>query len=700
MTDQILFTDLALSAHVLKAIQNVGYEVPSPIQAAAIPVLLAGGDIVGMAQTGTGKTAAFALPLLSRIDMKQADPQILVLAPTRELAIQVAEAFQKYACEIPGFHVLPIYGGQDMSTQLRQLKRGAHVVVGTPGRVMDHLRRNSLNLNNLKALVLDEADEMLRMGFIDDVEWILEHTPKTRQTALFSATMPKEIRHVANNYLNNAQEISIASSQSTDANIEQVYWMVSGTNKLDALTRILEVEPFDGMIIFVRTKTATVELAEKLEARGYSASPLNGDMNQQLRERTIERLKTGKLDIVVATDVAARGIDVERVSHVVNYDIPYDSEAYVHRIGRTGRAGRSGKAILFVAPREKRLLYTIEKATKKPITLMELPSGATVTQHRIEQFTSQITTALTEQPDMSFFNDLLAEFSNKNEVSPEEIASALAYILQKERPLQVKFTDVKPERSSERSSRDDRPSERSDRGGREERGSRDRNDRPREDRPREDRGDRPSREDRPRRESGGDENMQRYRIEVGRNHEARPGDIVGAIANEAGISSSNIGHIKLHDEFSTVDLPKGLSSDVISHLKTVRVRNRPLQISVDQGGAAGSSGNGGGNRDSADRAPRSFDKPFSDKPRGEKSFSDKPFSDKPRGDKPFSDKPRSFSDKPRTPSDKPRGFTDKPSGNSDKPRSRDDAPRGKLTLGDKPKARTGEAKSFRPKKFD
>ncbi|MGV8835541.1 DEAD/DEAH box helicase, partial [Cellvibrio sp.] len=410
MSEPIMFSDLALSEPVMRAIQKVGYEQPSPIQAAAIPVLLAGGDILGMAQTGTGKTAAFALPLLSRIDTKQADPQILVLAPTRELAIQVAEAFQKYASEIPGFHVLPIYGGQDMTSQLRSLKRGAHVVVGTPGRVMDHLRRGSLNLNNLKALVLDEADEMLRMGFIDDVEWILEHTPKTRQTALFSATMPKEIRHVCNNYLNNATEIKIASSQSTDANIEQVYWMVSGTNKLDALTRILEVEPFDGMIIFVRTKTATVELAEKLEARGYSASALNGDMNQQLRERTIERLKTNKLDIVIATDVAARGIDVERVSHVVNYDIPYDSEAYVHRIGRTGRAGRSGKAILFVAPREKRLLYTIEKATKKPITLMELPSGATVTKHRIDQFTQQITDTLQAQADLSFFNDLLAEY--------------------------------------------------------------------------------------------------------------------------------------------------------------------------------------------------------------------------------------------------------------------------------------------------
>jgi len=629
MTDQILFTDLALSEPVLKAIQAVGYEVPSPIQAAAIPILLNGGDILGMAQTGTGKTAAFALPLLSKLDVKQNDPQILVLAPTRELAIQVAEAFQKYAAQIPGFHVLPIYGGQDMTSQLRQLKRGVHVVVGTPGRIMDHLRRGSLNLNNLKSLVLDEADEMLRMGFIDDVEWILEHTPETRQTALFSATMPREIRKVCDNYLRDAKEIKIASTQSTGDNIEQVYWMVSGTNKLDALTRILEVEPFDGMIIFVRTKTATVELAEKLEARGFSAAALNGDMNQQLRERTIERLKSGSLDIVIATDVAARGIDVERVSHVVNYDIPYDSEAYVHRIGRTGRAGRSGKAILFVAPREKRLLYTIEKATRKPITLMELPSGATVTKHRIDQFTQQITTTFAEQTDLSFFNDLLAEYSHKNDVSPEDIASALAYLLQKERPLQVKFTDVKPERESRN---------RDDRGGREDRGSRDRGGR--------DGGRERSREDRPRREHN-DENMVRYRIEVGRNHEARPGDIVGAIANEAGISSANIGHIKLHDEFSTVDLPKGLSNDVLSQLKKVRVRNRPLEISVDQGG--GSSRD----RDFGDRGPRTRD-----------------YADRPRDDR-----PRSFSDKPR-----------------------DGAPRGKLALGDKPKGE--KSKSFRPKKFD
>ncbi len=573
MSEPILFTDLALAEPVLKAIQTVGYEIPSPIQAAAIPVLLAGGDILGMAQTGTGKTAAFALPLLSKLDLSQTNPQILVLAPTRELAIQVAEAFQKYASEMPGFHVLPIYGGQDMTSQLRQLKRGVHVVVGTPGRVMDHLRRGSLNLTNLKSLVLDEADEMLRMGFIDDVEWILEHTPETRQTALFSATMPREIRKVCDNYLRDAKEIKIASTQSTGDNIEQVYWMVSGTNKLDALTRILEVEPFDGMIIFVRTKTATVELAEKLEARGYSASALNGDMNQQLRERAIDRLKTGKLDIVIATDVAARGIDVERISHVVNYDIPYDSEAYVHRIGRTGRAGRSGKAILFVAPREKRLLYTIEKATRKPITLMELPSGATVTKHRIDQFTQQITDTLKEQADLSFFNDLLAEYSHANDVSPEEIASALAYLLQRERPLQVKFTDIKPERSERRD--------------RDERGSRDRG----------------PREDRPRRERS-DENMDRYRIEVGRNHEARPGDIVGAIANEAGIESRFIGHIKLFDEFSTVDLPAGLPKETLAKLKKVRVRNRPLEIALDQGGSRGGDDFPGRGKPKRDFGPR------------------------------------------------------------------------------------------------
>jgi len=545
--DTLWFTDLGLSPAVLQAIQSVGYEQPSPIQAAAIPPLMEGRDILGTAQTGTGKTAAFALPLLSRLNTEQREPQVLVLAPTRELAIQVAEAFQRYASGIPNFHVLPIYGGGDMSGQLRQLKRGAQVVVGTPGRIMDHLRRGTLNIAKLQSLVLDEADEMLRMGFIDDVEWILEHTPKERQTALFSATMPKAIREVANRYMNQPAQIKIASSTSTGDNIEQVYWMVSGTNKLDALTRILEVEPFDGMIIFVRTKNATVELAEKLEARGYSASALNGDMNQQLRERTVDRLKSGKLDIVTATDVAARGLDVERVSHVVNYDIPYDSEAYVHRIGRTGRAGRTGKAILFVAPREKRLLYTIEKATRQPITHMQLPSGETVTAHRIDQFKQQIKQVFDQAVDLSFFNDLLAEFSHQESRSAEDIASALAYLMQKERPLQVKFAPVKQAPATK-----DKPA------GRE----------------REARGAKPR---------ANDSDLQRYRLEVGRNQEVRPGDIVGAIANEAGIESRFIGHIKLFDDFSTVDLPKGLSPEVLQLLKKVRVRNRPLNISEDGG---------------------------------------------------------------------------------------------------------------------
>ncbi len=547
------FSELAIAEPVLEAVKKLGYEQPSPIQAATIPHLLNGDDVLGMAQTGTGKTAAFALPLLSQLDVHSKTPQALILAPTRELAIQVAEACQSYAANLKGFHVLPIYGGQDMGSQLRQLRRGVQVVVGTPGRVMDHLRRGSLDLSGLTNLVLDEADEMLRMGFIDDVEWILEHLPKKRQTALFSATMPKEIRKVTNNYLNNPKEVAIESKVSTGSNIEQCYWMVSGTNKLDALTRILEVEPVDGMIIFVRTKTATVELAEKLEARGYSAAALNGDMNQQLRERSIERLKNGKLDIIIATDVAARGIDVPRVSHVLNYDIPYDNEAYVHRIGRTGRAGRSGKAILFVAPREKRLLYSIERTTRQKIARMELPTGETVTAHRTDQFKQQIIDTLGQQPDLSFFKELLTEVSHDHDVSPDDVAAALAYLVQLERPLQVKFAEVKPHKERERADRDSRNP-----------------------RDKDNRRDSKSRSDR-------DANMVRYRIEVGRSHEARPGDIVGAIANETGIDSGHIGQIKLFDNFSTVDLPSGMPDDLFEQLKKVRVRNQPLAISRDNG---------------------------------------------------------------------------------------------------------------------
>jgi len=370
------FGQLALAGPVLQALQEIGYESPSPIQAESIPHLLEGRDLFGQAQTGTGKTAAFALPLLSRLDLGLKQPQILVLTPTRELAIQVAEAFQAYARHLKGFHVVPIYGGQSMDTQLRQLRRGVHVVIGTPGRIMDHLRRKSLVLDSLRTLVLDEADEMLRMGFIDDVEWILEHTPAERQTALFSATMPDAIRRVAQKHLRDPREVRIKSGTTTVSTTKQRYWQVSGLHKLDALTRILEVEDFDAVLIFVRTKTETVALAEKLEARGFAAAALNGDMNQALRERTVEQLKNEKLDIVVATDVAARGLDVQRISLVFNYDIPCDTESYVHRIGRTGRAGRPGSAILFVSPREMRMLRAIEKATRQPIEAMHLPNFA------------------------------------------------------------------------------------------------------------------------------------------------------------------------------------------------------------------------------------------------------------------------------------------------------------------------------------
>ncbi|MDO6745719.1 DEAD/DEAH box helicase [Gilvimarinus sp. 1_MG-2023] len=548
--ENLSFADLGLAQSVLEAVQKIGYETPSPIQAEAIPALLSGRDIVGLAQTGTGKTAAFALPMLSQLDPTNKSTQALVLAPTRELAIQVAEALSSYAKGLSGFQVLPLYGGQDMRGQLRQLKRGAQVVVGTPGRVMDHLRRGSLDLSGLRNLVLDEADEMLRMGFIDDVSWILEHTPSTRQTALFSATMPKEIRRVASTYLKDPQEIKVARESTTGTNIEQTYWTVSGTNKLDALTRILEVEEFDGVIIFVRTKTATVELAEKLEARGYSAAAINGDMNQALRERAIERLKNNKLDILIATDVAARGIDVTRISHVVNYDIPYDSEAYVHRIGRTGRAGRSGKAILFVAPREKRLLYAIEKTTGKRIEPMTLPSGSAVTDARTSQFMQGITDVLQNETDLSFIEELLVNYSNETGETPERIATALAFMLQKERPLQVKFADIKPSRERERDSG-----------------------------PRADRG------ERRRRSSTPDEGMKRFRIEVGRTHGARPGDIVGAIANEAGLSSQQIGQITLFDKFSTLDLPADLSGSQEQKIARIHVRGQVLSISADRGPA-------------------------------------------------------------------------------------------------------------------
>jgi len=388
------FRDLNLPATLLSVLDEVGYETPSPIQAQTIPLLLEGLDVLGHAPTGTGKTAAFALPLLSRIDVKRKHVQLMVLTPTRELAIQVAEALQRYASHIKGFHVLPVYGGQDYTRQIQQLKRGVHAVVGTPGRVMDHMRKGTLKLGNLQAMVLDEADEMLRMGFIDDVEWILDQTPERRQMALFSATMPKEIRRIAKRHLHDPREIAIKTRTATADTIRQRYWLVSGLHKLDALTRILEVEPFDAILMFVRTRTATTELAERLEARGYAAAAMNGDMAQKSREQMVERLKRGSLDILVATDVAARGLDVERISHVVNYDIPYDTEAYIHRIGRTGRAGRKGDAILFVAPRERRMLAAIEKATRQKIEPLKLPSTEMVNNKRIADFKQSISDTL------------------------------------------------------------------------------------------------------------------------------------------------------------------------------------------------------------------------------------------------------------------------------------------------------------------
>lgn len=609
------FDELGLPEALVASVKEIGYETPSPIQAASIPVLLQGESLLGQAQTGTGKTASFALPLLARIDVKKNSPQVLVLTPTRELAIQVAEAFQRYARDIKGFHVLPIYGGHSMTLQLKQLKRGPQVIVGTPGRVMDHLRRNSLDTSTMNAVVLDEADEMLKMGFIDDVDWILEQVPQPRQVALFSATMPEEIRKVARRHLDGAQEIRIAAKTSTVDTINQRYWQVSGVHKMDALTRIMETEDFDAAIIFVRTKTATVELAEKLEARGYSASALNGDMNQALRERAVNQLKQRKLDIVIATDVAARGLDVERITHVINYDIPYDTEAYVHRIGRTGRAGRTGEAILFVTPRERGLLRAIERATRQRIERMDLPTREMVAEQRVKQFKTDVI-GMTDGvgSDMDFFRNLVKELAEENEMSLEDIAALLAWKAQVKRPLILPPEEVRPQR--ERRDRRDRDDRRGDRG---ERGER-----------------------RPRRERPEGVNFVRYRIEVGRNEGLQPGDIVGAIANEAGIESRYIGNIRLYDQFSTVELPEGMPGDVLNHLQKTRVRQVAMNISVDTGPAP------------ADDRPR---RPRGDRPRGGRNDrrGGERRNDRPRGDR-RNDRPRGERrDRDDRRNDRPRG---------------------------------------------
>ncbi|MGV8897423.1 MAG: DEAD/DEAH box helicase [Rhodoglobus sp.] len=555
------FANLGLSDAVLKAVRDVGYENPSAIQAATIPPLLDGRDVVGLAQTGTGKTAAFALPILSRLDVSQKKPQALVLSPTRELALQVCEAFEQYAAHMRGVHVLPVYGGQAYGVQLSALRRGVHVIVGTPGRIMDHLAKGTLDLSELKYLVLDEADEMLKMGFAEDVETILADTPDDKQVALFSATMPPQIRRISKKYLHDAEEITVENKTTTSVNTTQRYLMVSYPQKVDALTRILEVENFEGMIVFVRTKNETETLAEKLRARGYSAAAISGDVAQAQRERTVAQLKSGKLDILVATDVAARGLDVDRISHVVNFDIPIDTESYVHRIGRTGRAGRSGAAISFVTPRERRLLGAIEKATRQPLTQMQLPSVEDVNVTRLARFDDAITEALNQQARIAAFRDIVGHYIKNHDVPEADVAAALAVVAQGETPLLLTAADERPQRF-DREERSDRP----DRG--------------------DDRGERPER--RPRSNKA----MSPYRIEVGKRHRVEPRQIVGALANEGGLSRDDFGHIQIRPDFSIVELPADLPSHVLGKLKDTRISGKLIEIRPDTRGGSRQSDRG------------------------------------------------------------------------------------------------------------
>ncbi|KAA0977820.1 DEAD/DEAH box helicase [Paeniglutamicibacter gangotriensis] len=580
--DSILFTDLGLDGRVLAAVSDLGYEKPSPIQAATIPALLEGRDVVGVAQTGTGKTAAFALPALSKM-AELADlngtarkTQVLVLAPTRELALQVAEAFTSYAKHMGDFTVLPVYGGSPYGPQLAGLRRGAQVVVGTPGRVIDHINKGSLDLSDLQYVVLDEADEMLRMGFAEEVAKILEATPEEKQVVLFSATMPSAIRRISKQYLRNPQEISVKSNTTTEPNIRQRYVQVMGAHKLDAVTRILESEKFDGVIAFVRTKMATEDLADKLKSRGFTAAAINGDIPQQQRERTIENLRDGKIDILVATDVAARGLDVERVSHVINFDIPHDTESYVHRIGRTGRAGRTGDAILFMTPREKYLLRAIEKATRQTVELMHLPSVDAVNDKRLAKFADKIGETISSQ-DLTVFRGLVEKFSAEHEEIDEvEIAAALAHMAQGGRPLLMQDMPTPPAKQA-----------RMAKGGKDGFGSRG-----------------PSR--------ALTEGNATYRIAVGRRQRVMPGSIVGALANEGGLTSAQIGGIDIRADHTLVELPADLSSEQKNSLSRTRIGGELIHLELDngrspksdrdddrggyrgQGGGGGYRGQGGG----------------------------------------------------------------------------------------------------------
>ncbi|MBC2681905.1 DEAD/DEAH box helicase [Corynebacterium sp. 4HC-13] len=581
------FDDLGLPEDILNAVKQVGFEQPSPIQAETIPVLMDGNDVVGLAQTGTGKTAAFALPILSRIEKEAHHPQALVLAPTRELALQVAESFQSFSQHLGGISVLPIYGGQSYGVQLSGLRRGAQIIVGTPGRVIDHLEKGSLDISNLRFMVLDEADEMLNMGFQEDVERILEDTPEEKQVALFSATMPNGIRRLSKQYLNSPVEITVKAAQRTSENIEQDYLLVSHRNKLDALTRILEVTEFEAMIMFVRTKNETEELAERLCARGFNAAAINGDIAQAQRERTVDQLKDGRLDILVATDVAARGLDVDRITHVFNYDIPHDTESYVHRIGRTGRAGRKGRAILFVTPRERRLLKAIERATKSRLNEIELPTVDEVNEARREKFNDALTESLGD-PQMQVFRELVKNYAENNDVPMEDIAAALAAQMQSGEEFLMKEP---PKTERPKRLREDRYGDDGRRGGGAARPFEERfNKKP------------PTVSDR-----HGNE-FAVYRLNVGHRQRVRPGAIVGALANEGGLNSRDFGRISIFSEHSLVELPNDLPEDVFRLFDDTRVSGQLINIEPDPGAPAGRPGShkrrDRGERNGGDRGGR------------------------------------------------------------------------------------------------
>lgn len=581
------FEGLDLPQQIIDAVRKVGFERPSPIQAQTIPLLMQGHDVMGLAQTGTGKTAAFALPILSQIDVSQRHPQALVLAPTRELALQVADSFQSFADHLGDIHVLPIYGGQAYGIQLSGLRRGAHIVVGTPGRIIDHLEKGSLDISALRFLVLDEADEMLNMGFQEDVERILEDTPEDKQVALFSATMPAAIRRLSKRYMQNPLEVQVKSETRTNTNITQRFLNVAHRNKLDALTRILEVTEFEAMIMFVRTKHETEELAEKLRARGFSAAAINGDIAQQQRERTVDQLKDGRLDILVATDVAARGLDVERITHVFNYDIPNDTESYVHRIGRTGRAGRSGEAILFVTPRERRMLRAIEKATNARLEEMDLPTVDEVNESRKAKFADSITESL-EDSQVAIFRTLIKQYSEEHDVPLEDIAAALA--TQARAGDEFLMKEPPPERRRERGRRGDRDF---DRGGR--------------------RGDRDFDRGRRNRRFDNDGDFVTYRLDVGKRQNVRPGAIVGAIANEGGLSNTDFGRITIGAEHTLVELPKDLPRSFFDNLRDTRISGQLINIERDRGRPPRRSNRGhrddrGGYRDDRRRDRKRRDK--------------------------------------------------------------------------------------------